>query len=469
MYMFTLSRWSYRVAPGVGCLAACLLASAPVAAQDRSPVVIQGEVGLAEVISSHHRDVLGFSDAGPCAAVRVHASWTNSFGPRFGAGRCSFSGPHDEVGHLYTISGGLAWRPWLHRVVRLALEAEVGLSASAGVARPLVGGAAGVDFQIIDGLSLGPVLRYQRVFAIAADTPDTDLQLLELALVVGVSAAVLSRPVRQEARVEQAELVAVPAPLAGRAATADVDSDGVPDDSDLCVHDAEGPHADPQRHGCPDLDSDRDGVPDTVDFCVHQPGGSDSDPARAGCPSGDADGDGVPDARDVCRTEPPGLLPDPERPGCPLADRDRDLVPDARDTCPETAGAPRPEVVRNGCPGEVVFEGRRVRLTEPISFDRSHIRGRSSRTMRALRDVLLASPASVRVMIVGRADGEGDAAGRERVGLARAVTVRRWLVEHGIEEARINATFVDPPSITEPHDPACADSVEIWLALPPTR
>ena len=128
-------------------------------------------------------------------------------------------------------------------------------------------------------------------------------------------------------------------------ASADRDTDHIPDEQDACPDQA-GPEA---SRGCtlPD-DRDQDGIPDAQDACPDKPG----EPADAGCPPvsvPDRDRDGVPDAADRCPDQP-GL---PEWDGCPavawVADRDGDGLPDFMDTCPEEAGV----VESEGCPAVV--------------------------------------------------------------------------------------------------------------------
>ncbi|MDP3218794.1 MAG: hypothetical protein Q8S73_32120, partial [Deltaproteobacteria bacterium] len=178
------------------CAAALLLAPAGAAVAQPRPVVIQAELGAAVSVP----DAPG---VGACAAVRVHAPWVGSFGPRFGAARCSFTDAPD----LYTVGGGLAWRPALHRRVRLVLEAEAGLGLVGGVGRALVGGAVGADVAIIDGLTVGPSLRYQQL--IAGSAGGDDPRYASLAVVVGLSSELFDRP-RARPAPEPARPVAAP-------------------------------------------------------------------------------------------------------------------------------------------------------------------------------------------------------------------------------------------------------------------
>lgn len=398
--------------------------------------------------------------------LRAHAPLVGSLGPSFGAGRCIFEGSGEGTGHLYTISGGLAWRPTLSRRMGFAAEAFVGVGISAGAARPEVGAALGLEFRPAPWFTVGPSLRFEHVLADAADSPGADLQVLSLALALGFAPGARERVAADQPAVTASFGSPLPAPVVNATAattSADTDGDGVPDAEDPCTREPAGAHPDPRRPGCPDRDSDADGLTDAMDHCVFQPVGAEGDPARPGCPVGDADGDGIADPRDLCRSEAQGVFADPTRPGCPMPDRDHDLVLDDRDTCPETAGAPNADPALNGCPSVVRIEGRRVRLTVPLVFEEGRLRRQSSSTLRVLRDALRASPAIVRVLILGRADEVPAGDDRSRLARDRAESLRRWLVEHDLDERRLDAVHEAPPSIPAERDPVCASSVELWL------
>ena len=97
----------------------------------------------------------------------------------------------------------------------------------------------------------------------------------------------------------------------------DADGDGVPDDRDLCPHQAEDRDGFNDLDGCPDPDNDHDGIPDVRDNCPQQAEDLDGYEDQDGCPDLDNDGDGVRDGRDRCPGTPPGTPVDAH--GCPLA------------------------------------------------------------------------------------------------------------------------------------------------------
>ncbi|MCP4793905.1 MAG: hypothetical protein GY882_11335 [Actinomycetia bacterium] len=149
---------------------------------------------------------------------------------------------------------------------------------------------------------------------------------------------------------------------------ADNDNDGLPDLVDSCPMDAEDVDGFADTDGCPDNDNDSDGVADVDDSCPTEAGVA----ALAGCPDGD--GDGVADAKDLCPTEPGKA----NAGGCP--DRDGDRVPDARDKCPDEAASKRIDPRRSdGCPSRVVVTAEAIEITETVYFDsgRATIQNRS--------------------------------------------------------------------------------------------
>jgi outer membrane protein OmpA-like peptidoglycan-associated protein len=221
----------------------------------------------------------------------------------------------------------------------------------------------------------------------------------------------------------------------------DRDHDGVMDPDDQCVDVPQGDHPDPARRGCPLNDTDHDGIYDNADQCVDVPQGEYPDPTRPGCPDGDADGDGVLNGRDQCRDVIAGAHPDPARPGCPLPDRDGDTVIDAQDHCPDQPGAPNPDPQRNGCPGLVRVQNGMLQIMAPVFFatNRDVILPRSFPVLTAVGEALRASPDIRRISVEGHTDDVGDDARNMDLSQRRSQSVVRWLSEHQVEPARLEA------------------------------
>ena len=227
----------------------------------------------------------------------------------------------------------------------------------------------------------------------------------------------------------------------------DTDGDSVFDLDDLCMNVPQGEHPDPARRGCPLGDSDGDGVFDPDDQCLTIPMGEHPDPDRRGCPDGDRDHDTVLDHTDVCPDLHRGPFPDPARVGCPLADRDHDTVPDATDACPDVPGAASEIPARNGCPlGGVVTDSGRINILNPVFFDtdRDSIKPQSFPILSRVADVLRASGFIRRIRIGGHTDDRGDHDHNVDLSNRRAISVMRWLTEHGIDATRMEAQGFGP-------------------------
>jgi OOP family OmpA-OmpF porin len=202
-------------------------------------------------------------------------------------------------------------------------------------------------------------------------------------------------------------------------------------------------------------DRDRDGIVDEQDICPDEKPGRDPDPTMLGCPrrkgdrtsapvverdrDRDRDGDGVPDRDDRCPDVGFGSFPDPTSMGCPLTDRDRDGVPDLYDACPGKAGAPDPKPKANGCPGLVSIDGGMIQLARPIAFSGNgdHLAQGSAPVLQAVANALKAMPSIKKVSVEGHTDGSLDAMRSLDLSERRAESVRRWLMDNGVESDRL--------------------------------
>ncbi|MEM9455413.1 MAG: OmpA family protein [Myxococcota bacterium] len=196
-----------------------------------------------------------------------------------------------------------------------------------------------------------------------------------------------------------------------------------------------------------DPDRDNDGFLNEADECPDIAG-----VGPTGCP--DTDGDGFIDKVDAC-PEVPGVEPD----GCPLKDSDNDKILDVEDDCPfqlETYNGVDDE---DGCPDEVppeliIFKGE----LEGIEFDfgKDTIRPES----RPVLDDIIAKLqkfSGVRVLIVGHTDNVGDPAVNLDLSKRRAESVKKYLVDGGVDASRIET---DGKGDTEPVDPSADQDAE---------
>ncbi|HEX9727303.1 MAG TPA: OmpA family protein [Gemmatimonadales bacterium] len=226
---------------------------------------------------------------------------------------------------------------------------------------------------------------------------------------------------------------------------ADGDGDGVPDGIDQCPATAAGAAVD--ARGCA-TDQDGDGVADSVDQCPNTPAGTTVN--ATGCPL-DTDGDGVPDSSDQCPNTPAGTPVDVT--GCTMqSDVDNDGVDDLRDRCPQTR--PGQQVDAVGC--AILFrmeEGRaRALVLQGVSFQsaRSSLTTDSYVILDEVAASLEAHP-EVRVEISGHSDATGSREGNMRLSLARAMAVRAYLAQKGIDPNRMVARGYGPDRPVAPN------------------
>ncbi|WP_405384679.1 OmpA family protein [Maribacter sp. LLG6340-A2] len=201
----------------------------------------------------------------------------------------------------------------------------------------------------------------------------------------------------------------------------DADGDGIEDSKDSCPNEA----GSKEMNGCPDADGD--GVADKDDACPNEAGL----PALAGCP--DADSDGVADKDDSCPSEAGPA----ENKGCPWPDTDGDGVLDKDDQCPEVAGT----VANAGCP-EVTAEVQKQLndYARTILFDtgKSSIKAESTSVMVDIITILKEYP-NAKFTVEGHTDSVGSEKLNQSLSESRALSVKEFLVDKGIEEFRLSA------------------------------
>ncbi|MEH6682774.1 MAG: OmpA family protein [Sediminicola sp.] len=201
----------------------------------------------------------------------------------------------------------------------------------------------------------------------------------------------------------------------------DSDGDGIEDSKDACPNEA----GSKEMNGCPDADGD--GVADKDDACPNEAGL----PALKGCP--DADGDGVADKDDEC----PNEAGPSENKGCPWPDADGDGVLDKDDACPQVAGT----VANQGCP-EVTEEVQKQLndYARTILFDtgKSSIKAESTSVMVDIITILKEYP-TAKFTVEGHTDSVGSNALNQKLSESRALSVKEFLVDKGIDEFRLSS------------------------------
>jgi outer membrane protein OmpA-like peptidoglycan-associated protein len=195
----------------------------------------------------------------------------------------------------------------------------------------------------------------------------------------------------------------------------------VPDKDDACPD----VYGDVNHKGCPDTDGD--GLYDHEDGCPEVYG----DIANGGCPYVDRDGDSIKDIDDKC----PEIAGPAENDGCPYNDMDGDGVPDAFDKCPSTPGPKE----NNGCPKlEKEEEEILKNAFDNLEFESGSatIKTSSYSALVELADLLKRKP-GWRLLVEGHTDNVESRANNIKLSERRAQAVKDFLVEQGIEPARI--------------------------------
>ncbi len=263
------------------------------------------------------------------------------------------------------------------------------------------------------------------------------------------------------------DLVGVRSAVAEANGCPDRDGDGIADGFDACA-DVRGPRTtDPKTNGCP-VDLDFDDVPDDRDGCPGVPGIETNDPSTNGCPA-DTDGDGIDDLQDACPAAPGPRTNDPKTNGCDL-DRDEDGIANELDACPDDGGPSDADARRSGCPKAFV-RGDRVQLLDPVAFGPLNtVAKESAPLLRAVVDVLTKHPEIRELRIEGHTDDRGSSEVNRKLAAARAEAVMKWLVEHGIDPARLVSEGFGPDRPTDTNETAAGRAnnrrIELHIAPP---
>jgi len=161
---------------------------------------------------------------------------------------------------------------------------------------------------------------------------------------------------------------------------------------------------------------------------------------RSEAPARDRDGDGIPDRDDQCPREP-GPAPS----GCP-PDVDEDDIPDEQDQCPTEPESKNGFEDDDGCPDMVPEEFADLAgILEGINFDtdKDIIKRESKPILDRAVEVLQMFP-SVRIEISGHTDSRGGYEHNVDLSQRRAESVKRYLVDAGIDETRIETRGAGP-------------------------
>ena len=155
----------------------------------------------------------------------------------------------------------------------------------------------------------------------------------------------------------------------------------------------------------------------------------------------DEDGDGVVDALDACPEQPGPTHPDMKLHGCP-GDRDADGIVDSEDACPSEAGPGSDQPDDNGCPKSVRIVGTQIVIGQKIDFalKSDEIDEGSHDILQQVAQVMSEHPEIPMVVIEGHTDSTGTLKRNLALSRRRALSVMRWLIDHGVDERRLEST-----------------------------
>ncbi|MEE2786151.1 MAG: OmpA family protein [Myxococcota bacterium] len=224
----------------------------------------------------------------------------------------------------------------------------------------------------------------------------------------------------------------------------DNDMDRIPDIADQCPDTPEDRNGFEDEDGCPDgtRDRDQDGLIDSEDQCPDEPEDRDGFQDQDGCPDPDNDMDGILDAPDRCPMTPEDYDGYEDEDGCPDPDNDKDGIADVKDRCPD-----QPENINgvedeDGCPErKVVLTRDKIEINEKVYFetDKAVIKPESYGLLDEVAAVLRKYPQVEKVEVQGHTDSRGSDTYNLDLSDRRAGAVKAYLVQRGIEAARLES------------------------------
>jgi OOP family OmpA-OmpF porin len=237
-------------------------------------------------------------------------------------------------------------------------------------------------------------------------------------------------------------------------APTDRDGDGFIDSKDTCPDQAETVNGYQDDDGCPESDRDGDGFWDDQDTCPDKAETVNEYQDDDGCPESDSDSDGFFDDQDTCPEQAETVNEYQDDDGCPESDPDNDRFFDEQDSCPEQPESDNGYKDEDGCPDEVPKDVQDFTGTiKGITFDsdKDTIRKSSAPALDKAVEVLKTNP-DIRIRVSGHTDNDGDRDHNIELSKRRADAVKRYLVEHGIEESRIETEGHGPDKPVDTND-----------------
>jgi outer membrane protein OmpA-like peptidoglycan-associated protein len=166
----------------------------------------------------------------------------------------------------------------------------------------------------------------------------------------------------------------------------------------------------------------------------------------------DSDGDGIKDKDDDAPYEPEDKDGFKDDDGVPEPDNDHDGILDGDDECPELSGEPE----RKGCPSRtfVKIEDGKVIIIGKIQFKTgsAEIDKNSDQLLDQIAQALEGNASVKKLKIEGHTDNVGDDNMNQKLGGARANSVRDALMKRGVDGDRLEAVGVGETRPIAPND-----------------
>ncbi|MDQ3299011.1 MAG: OmpA family protein [Myxococcota bacterium] len=226
----------------------------------------------------------------------------------------------------------------------------------------------------------------------------------------------------------------------------DNDRDGILDEDDKCPNIPEDKDGFQDEDGCPEGDQndrDGDGILDNVDKCPDDPEDFDQFEDEDGCPDPDNDQDGILDVDDLCPNDPEDKDGFEDEDGCPDLDNDKDRILDKDDKCPNEPETYNGTEDEDGCPdrGRVVVTDTAIEILDMVYFEynKAVIKSQSFPILDAVAATLVGNPSIQLIEIQGHTDERGNDAYNLDLSDRRAASVKKYLVDKGVEENRLES------------------------------
>ena len=236
----------------------------------------------------------------------------------------------------------------------------------------------------------------------------------------------------------------------------DTDGDGIPDMKDKDPLHAEDFDNFQDEDGAPDLDNDMDGVPDQIDKAPNDPEDRDGFEDADGVPDLDNDKDGILDVNDKAPNEAEDKDGYMDEDGAPDPDNDNDGILDVDDKCPNEAETMNGYEDADGCPDtkpEIAVEKGQAIVLDGVNFatGSAKLTPNSKTILDKVVRTMTQNP-DLEVEVRGYTDNTGSYSGNMKISKRRAESVKAYLVENGIDAARISAVGFGPEDPIAPND-----------------